>query len=127
MHIGKQSDSCCSLKVRDLKLKNTKETKYLGDWLTPSPNNDVNIERRSNKGIGTVSQILSLLRQVTLGFYHMEIALLFRDTMLLSQLLFNSEIWINVTKKQIAKLTSSDELYFFNIFSLPWTVAKESL
>ena len=99
----------------------------MGDWLTPSINSDLNIERRSNKSIGTVSQIVSLLRQVSLGYYYMEIALMFRDTMLISQLLFSSEIWINVTKKQIAKLTSSDESYFFNIFSLPRTVAKESI
>ena len=83
--------------------------------------------KRANIGKGTVSQILSMLRQVSLGMFHIEIALIFRDSMLISQILFSSEIWLNVKLNQIAKLTATDELYFQKIFSIKRTVAKESI
>ena len=86
------------LRINSKSLRNEKETKYLGHWITSSLSNDVNIERRCNKAIGNTSQLLSILRQVSLGYFHFEIALLFRDSILISQLLFGSEIWIYGTK-----------------------------
>ena len=127
MHCGQKYSDCQDLKVVNVPMRKSDEIKYLGDWVHSSLNNDSNITRRANKGIGTVSQIMSMLRQVSLGMYHMEIALIFRDSMLVSQMLFSSEIWLNLKPNQKAKLTTTDELYFQKIFSLKRTVAKESI
>ena len=127
MHFGKQKSNCSDLVIRDAKMQKCEELKYLGDWISTSTKNDFNIEKRANKCIGTISQLMSLLRQVSLGFYQMEIALIFRDTMLISQLLFNSEVWLDLKQNQIAKLTAIDELYLFKILNVPRTVTKECL
>ena len=47
--------------------------------------------------------------------------------MLLSRLLFSSEVWLRVKKEQIKKLTEIDELYLVRILGLKQTVAKEGL
>ena len=77
MHIGgnKKGDNkkCPKLKVHEENIKDAKEIKYLGDWVSPSLNNKKNIDERINSSIGTTSQIFSLVNQVSLGFFFVEI------------------------------------------------------
>ena len=47
--------------------------------------------------------------------------------MLISKLLFNSEVWLNLSRNQIKKLSTIDELYLVKILGLKKTVSKESL
>ena len=47
--------------------------------------------------------------------------------MLISRLLFSSEVWLRVKKDQIKKLADIDELYLVRILGLKQTVAKEGL
>ena len=68
-----------------------------------------------------------MLSQVSLGHYYFEIALIMRDSMLVSKLLSNSEIWYNLSKDQYIKLERMDELFFRRILNLPISVPKESL
>ena len=103
------------------------DIKYLGDWISSQLDNRKNIENRVNQGISSISQITSMLKQVSLGFYYVEIGLIFRDSMLISRMTFNSEVWLRVSKDQIKKLTAIDELYLVRLLGLKQTVAKESL
>ena len=91
---------------------------YLGDIVCSSGSNDRNVERRYNQGVGSVAQITTMLSQVSLGHYHFEIGLVLRDTVLISKLVFNSEIWYNFTEKQMSKLEQIDEMFFRKLFSL---------
>ena len=68
------------------------------------------MEKRCNSGIGAVSQILSILNRVSLGHFYYEMALVFRDTMLVSKLVSSSEAWYNITDEQYSKLEEIDEL-----------------
>ena len=67
-----------------------------------------------------------MMSQVSLGHYFYEIALIMRDSMLVSKLLSNSEIWYNMTKDQYIKLERIDELFFRRIFNVPISTPKES-
>ena len=129
MHVGrrKTEDKCPKIRVHDEEVKSSSEIKYLGDWVSPLLNNKRNIDERVNKSIGTTSQILSLLRQVSLGFHFVEIGLIFRESMLVSKLIFNAEVWVNIRKEELNKLTSGDESYLIKILGLKRTVMKESL
>ena len=99
----------------------------MGDWISSQLDNRKNIENRVNIGISTISQIMSMLKQVSLGYFYVEIGLIFRESMLISRLLFNSEVWLRVKKDQLKKLTAIDELYLRRILGLKQTVNKESL
>ena len=115
------------LKVDEEDIKTTTAIKYLGDWVTPTMNNSKTIDDRVNKGIGTTSQIVSMLRHVSKGFFYIEIGLIFRDSMLLSKLLFNAEVWLNLKKSDLNKLIKLDESYLFRILGLKRSVSKECL
>ena len=59
---------------------------YLGDTFVPQALIKTNIENRKNHGNGAVSEILSTLSQASLGHFQFKIALVFRDSMLISKM-----------------------------------------
>ena len=127
IHIGDQEICCDGLKVHEESIQKKNHETYLGDVISGSASNEKNIEKRRNSGIGAVSQIISTLAQVALGHFHFEIALIFRDSMLVSKLISSSEIWYNVTNSQYSKLEEIDEMFFMKLFEVPRSVPKLSL
>ena len=104
LHIGSREVSC-----DDRIIKKEHET-YLGDVICSSVSNNKNIEARSNHGIGAVSAIMATLNQVSLGYFHFQIAFILRDSLLASKLVYSSEIWYNITNEQYSKLEEIDEI-----------------
>ena len=111
---------------KNIMAKKEHET-YLGDVICSSGTNNKNIENKRNGGIGAVSQLVSMLGQITLGHYHFEIAMILRDSMLVSKLVSSSEIWYNVTSDQYRKLEQVDEMYLLRLFKVPKSVPRLSL
>ena len=109
IHIGKGHDQCPELSVHDSKMKEADKEKYLGDIIDSSGNIEATIESRQKKGDGIISEILSLIDEIPLGKYKVEVALRLREAMLLNGVLFNSEAWHGVTAAQVAKLEKIDE------------------
>ena len=72
-------------------IETTSHDKYLGDILQDNGKNTINIEERGKRGFGAVTQICQLLDDLCLGSFHFECAKVFRDSLLLSTLLSNSE------------------------------------
>ena len=54
-------------------------------------------------------------------------ALLFRDTNLVSKLVSSSEVWYNISKSEYQKLQAIDEMFLRRLFDVPVTTPKESL
>ena len=77
--------------------------------------------------IGSVGQIMTILNQVSLGHYYFDIGLVMRDTILISKLVFNSEVWYNVTDKQISKLEQIDQMFFRKLLNLPRSAPREGM
>ena len=127
LHVGKNHSNFPELKVHGESMTESSNIKYLGDWINCQIDNKKNIESRVNQGISTVSQITSILKQVSLGFFYVEIGLILRDSMLTSKLLFNAEVWLRVRKEQIKKLTSIDEMFLIRILGLKQTVGRECI
>ena len=50
-----------------------------------------------------------------------------KESMLVSKLLSNSEVWYNITKDQYTKLERIDEMYLRRVLNVPISVPKESL
>ena len=74
-------------------MKKSNHETYLGDVICNSGSNEKNITSKANKGVGTISQIFSMLSQVSLGHFYFETALVMRDSMLISKLVASSEVW----------------------------------
>ena len=127
IHVGQNSDDCCTLKVHDYIMKKKEHETYLGDVISSSGKNDKNIEHKANQGVGGVSQFFSMLHQVSLGHFYFEIGLVLRDSILVSKLVSSSESWYNITKQEYKKLESIDEMFYRRLFNVQSSVPKESL
>ena len=64
IHIGQNTEKCSCLKVHETTMKKKSFETYLGDVICSSGTNAKNIEQKPNLGVGTVSQICSMLRLV---------------------------------------------------------------
>ena len=90
--------------------------KYLGDFLTTDCKIDSNIEERYNKGIGICNHIVSLLKEISFGHHYFEMAVLFRQSMLINSILCNSEVLYGLNKTHIEKLDSIDKYFWRKVF-----------
>ena len=124
IHIGKSKEMHSILKVHGEKLNVKEYETYLGDVISRTGSNENNIEHRKNEGISGINQIMSMLNLTSLGHYYFEIAIILRDSILISKLVFNSEVWYKVSIKQLEKLEQIDEIYFRKIFNVAKTSPK---
>ena len=126
MHVGKESDCCPTLKINDALMLCSNKEKYLGDILTTDGRIHKNIEERYNKGIGIVNTISGLLKETSFGHHYFEMAVLFRNSMLLNGILCNSEVLYGVNKNHIETLESVDKYFWRKIFQCPFSTPHEA-
>ena len=127
IHVGKNSSrNCPDLSVHEDTMNKTTYEKYLGDIIANDGTIDKNIEDRKNKGIGRVNSVMSLLEEISFGDFHFEMALLFRNSMLVNSLLSSSEVLYNVEKRHIDELEKCDKDLMTRIFGVPFTCSYEA-
>ena len=120
MHIGQKSKHLCpSLKVHNADMLTSERERYLGDILTTNGKIDQNIIARCNKGTGKVNEIISMLQEISFGPHYFKMALLFRNSILLSSMLCSSEVLYGITKSHIEHLEQVDRIFFRRLFQVP--------
>ena len=105
----------------------TDSEKYLGDIISNDGKNMKNIKARVNKGTGIVNKILTLLEGIPFGEYFFEIAIMLRNSLLVSSLLCNSEAWYNITNAEYDYLETIDNTFLRKILKAPMATPKEML
>ena len=78
-------------------------------------NNNINIKERCKMGHAAISQRKSMLSEINYGRFTIQTGLIFRDSIFMSKILLNSEIWHSLTKYQIEELEQIDRILFRNI------------
>ena len=126
MHIGKRNPSCPLLKLHGTVMPEVKEEKYLGDIVSCDGKNTKNIRNRISKGLGAINQIFNILKSVYLGRHYFEVALLLRQSLLLSKILTNAEIWYNLRPSEICELESMDKSFFQKLLKVPQSTPSEA-
>ena len=101
--------------------------KYLGQIISSDSKTSSNIEMLRNKGIGIQNRIIQMLEKMPGGAYHIEIAGLLRNAMLISSILTNSEVWYGVTQADTEQLEQIDEMWMRNLFECSRKVPKDLL
>ena len=117
MHVGKNKDGCESLKVHEKQMLETAEQKYLGDIVSSSGSNNANIKEKCNIGYSAISQIKSLMNEISVGKSGIQIGLILRDSIFPSRMLLNSEVWCNLTQYQIEELEKVDRMLIRHILN----------
>ena len=82
-------------------MKDSNQEKYLGDLINSTGTIRSTIEQRKSKGFGIVNEIISILDEIPLGRYRLEIGLRLRQAMLVNGMLYNSEAWHSVSESEI--------------------------
>ena len=80
LHIGKKKVECHHLNVHGSLMGEVESDEYLGDIIANNGKNTRNIQTRVAKGLGIVSHIIDLLKNVSFGKHFCEIARTLRDS-----------------------------------------------
>ena len=92
------------LKVNGELITTESSAKYLGDIINSKGTMSDLVDDRVKKGNASVVNIFSIVQDVTFGAYTMESTLLLHNSLFLSSVLFNSQSWSRLTKKEMEKL-----------------------
>ena len=126
LHVGCSSDTCSTLTVQSQEMVKASKQMYLGDLLSADGKIDNNINERFSKGIGIVNQIITLLKEVHFGKHYFEMAILFRNSMLVNSVLCSIESLYGLKKSHIEKLESCDKYLMRKLFNSVSTTAVEA-
>ena len=107
-------------------MKISNQETYLGDILTTDGKINVNIKSRCDKGHGIINQSISMLEEISFGYYFFEIAMMFRQSMFLNGILCSSEVLYGVTKKHVEMLEKIDRMFMRRVFDCPISTPIES-
>ena len=100
MNRKSQDGEVLELRIGDEKLViPTSEIVYLGDVFNSLGNNDGLIADRVRRGTKAMITVASLLAETEVGTHHVDIMLLLYRCLFLATILFNSQTWSNLRKK----------------------------
>ena len=103
------------------------EEKYLGDIISADGENIKNVKARVSKGKGIICRILALLEGIPFGKYYFKVAMILRESLLISSMIFNCEAWYNVSKPELELLESVDLEFLRRVLKTPKSTPKEML
>ena len=108
------------------------QDKYLGDAIATTiqsnGSNEINIRKRKGTAIGMKSQIMTILKSVSLGHFYFEIAILLRESLFIGSMMFNSEVWYSLTKAQVKEFEDLDKLLLRGVLGdVPFSVPGEAI
>ena len=127
IHVGAQTPHLCpKLNVQNNQMKTTSSEKYLGDIINNSGKLNENIQARVNKANGTINTIISLINEIAFGHDTIQIALLFRNSMLINSILSSSEVLYGLTNDHIKKLEGCDKTLLRKLLNVPITCSSEA-
>ena len=92
------------------KMEVKEEQTYLGDLISADGSHTKNVQLRRNKGIGVINQIMQIMHSTYFGKNFFEIAMVLRESLLLSSILLNSEAWVGYTDRDVRILEQCDEI-----------------
>ena len=108
-------------------MEEVQEEKYLGDIISKDGKNIKNFKARVNKGTGIVNKIMNILDGIPFGQFYFEVALILRNSLLVSSMLCNSEAWYNITNSELNFLETVDLMLLRKILNSPKSTPKEML
>ena len=117
MHVGRNKSQCKQLQINGSAMKTSSKEQYLGSTLSSDGKNTQNILDRHNKGLGIVNQIMGLLKEVNFGHFYFEMALLFRNSMLINGMLYSIEAAYGLRNTEIDQLEMCDKYLFRKMFN----------
>ena len=127
IHIGKKSEFCPKLKIHGTPMQSVNSDTYLGDIVSSDGSNKLNIDNRISKGYGKIAEIVGILHKISLGRHYFKVAILLRNSLFVSSLLFNAEVWYGIETSEMAALESLDRKLLKRVLGLPSSAPSAGL
>ena len=127
IHIGKKCADCPELFVHKEHMKSSDQEKYLGDIVNKDGKQHATVVERISKGYGIVANILALINDIPLGHRRVEIGLELRQAWLVNGILYNSEVWQEITESDKFNLNKMDHILLRSIIGAHSKVPVEQL
>ena len=115
IHVGRKCDNCPSLFIQKEKMKDSEHEKYLGEVIHQNGKQHATVVDRLSKGYGIISNIMALIDDIPLGHRRVQIGLELRQAWLINGVLYNSEIWQQLTEKDKLDLNKIDHILLRSI------------
>ena len=113
--------------VGEKEMEDKQEERYLGDIISNDGRNMKNFKSRVNKGKGIVNKIMTRLETIPWGKHYFEVAMILRESLLVSSVLTNSEAWYNVTQAELDFIETLDLMLLRKVLKVPKSTPKEIL
>ena len=107
-------------------MEEKEEEKCLGEFVSTDGRNIKNIKATVSKWKGIVSKIMTILDGIPSGDFYFEVAVILRNSLLVINLLCNSEAWYNVTKSELDYLETVDLMKLRSILKAPKSTSKKN-
>jgi hypothetical protein len=127
IHVGKKCGECPELFAQKEHMKNSDQEKYLGDLVNKDGKQHATVVERISKGYGIVANILALINDIPLGHRRVEIGLELRQAWLVNGILYNSEVWQQLTEDDQSNLNKMDHILLRSILGAHSKVPEEQL
>ena len=115
IHVGKKCDHCPQYYAQGNKMNTHVQEKYLGDIIHSDGKQHATIVERLARGYGILANIKALLDDIPLGHRRIELGFELRQAWLINGLLYNSEVWQNITEKDKTDLNKIDHILLRSI------------
>ena len=130
MHISKSVETkkkCPNLKAHESVIEKVECDTYVGDEISSDGKFDKTIEKRFSKATGTTSEIMNIIKEISLGQHYFHISMIFRNLKFINSVLTNAEVWHPIQENSIKNLEKADKILLRKILSTPSTTSIELL
>merc|ERR1712080_78282 len=100
-------------------IESTNQYKYLGDIITEDDKYDTMIKTRSNEILGITAELMSINNNITKDTKYMESISLYMNSIILTKLLNNAEMWHNLTTANKEKLQTIQDTALKRLLKMP--------
>lgn len=127
IHVGKPNPFCPDLKAHNVTIDKVDVDSYVGDLISNDGKLTKTVEARYSKATGITSQIINMLKEVSLGHHFFNIGMIFRNLKFINAVLINAEVWHSVREDDLKYLKKADKILLRKILATPSTTCVQLL
>ena len=116
LKVGKKMVTLPKLELHAEEIEEKKVVKYLGDYF----NSDL-VDKRIRSITSTITDIIAFCSDLSLGNFEVHIMLQLYESIFLSKLLFNSQSWSKIKKKELEDLQHVQLRMLKQVMKVPYT------